>query len=134
MSDLTFSDPQRYLVTTAKVPFGVFIDTSDGDWEDDDFIRRCSVDLMKAGCRWFVCFGPSSEVVHDRIDDFVLEYDFKGVMTTYHFDETPEETAEFFTDIALMNVKQGIILVRDQTKWAKCSKFSIASNPDEVSS
>lgn len=87
VSALTFSEPEAPLASAVERPFGVFLDTGDEDWSDGDFLRRSCLDLMKAGCRWFVCFGPRAEAVHARIDDFIIEHGYDGVVTTFHSDE-----------------------------------------------
>lgn len=133
VSALTFSEPKAPLASAVERPFGVFLDAGDEDWGDDDFLRRSCLALMKAGCRWFVCFGPRAEAVHDRIDDFIVEHGYDGVVTTYHSDESEEDAAVFFTDVALMEMKGGLVLVRDRPRWAR--HFEVPSQggpqPDE---
>lgn len=119
VSTLVFSKPEVPLAMIVERPFGVFLDASAEDWSDDHFLRRSCLDLMKAGCRWFVCFGPRAETIHDRIDDFIVEHGYDDVVTTYHSDESEEDAAAFFTDVALMEMKGGLILVRDRHRWER---------------
>lgn len=63
---------------------------------DEDF--QLIISLLDAGCKYFVCFGPFSEELHDFIDDMIIdgEYDL-GIITTYHDDEL-EEVIDFFVN------------------------------------
>ena len=54
--------------------------------------------LIKAGCVYFVCWGPSCEWVHDIIDESTL--DTEGVvMTTWHSDESLEGSLWYFLNV-----------------------------------
>lgn len=117
-SVLRFSEPGTTIASAMESPFGVFLDADDKDWKDDEHLRRSCLGLLRAGCRWFVCFGLRAEAMHDRIDDFIIEYGFEGVVTTYHSGESRDDAATFFKDVALMEMKAGLILVRDPTIWA----------------
>jgi len=72
--------------------------------------------LLGAGCRYFVCFGRLAEVVHDRIDDVIVEEEYGGVTTTYHDDESEQDVAEFF-NVIRSEMKGGLVLIRDELKW-----------------
>jgi hypothetical protein len=115
---LIFSEPRTPFSPAMQDPFGVFLDADDKEWADDDFLHRSCLELMKSGCRWFACFGSRAEAMHDRIDDFIIEHSFDGVTTTYHSDESQESAADFFKDVALMEMKAGLVFVRDRLKWA----------------
>lgn len=54
--------------------------------------------LIKAGCVYFVCWGPSCEWVHDIIDE--SDPNSEGViMTTWHSEESLEEAIWFFLNV-----------------------------------
>jgi hypothetical protein len=55
--------------------------------------------LIKAGCVYFVCWGPSCERVHDIIDESD-PYEDGVIMTTWHSEESLEETLWFFLNVA----------------------------------
>jgi hypothetical protein len=48
--------------------------------------------LIKAGCVYFVCWGPSCEWVHDIIDE-THPNTASVIMTTWHSDESLEEAS-----------------------------------------
>jgi hypothetical protein len=54
--------------------------------------------LLAAGCTHFVCSGPASEALHDRIDDLLVERDDDGFLTTWHDDESAADVAAVFFD------------------------------------
>ncbi len=64
--------------------------------------------LLNAGCTYFVCHGEFGEELHDAIDDLVLWREEASpvhgcaplVMTTWHHEETAEEIAYYFVDLA----------------------------------
>ena len=116
-STLTFSRPNAPLPSNIGYPFGVFLDADDDDWKDDNFLSQTCLDLLKNGCRWFTCFGLRAEMIHDRIDDIIIENSYSGVVTTYHSNEPQESAADFFRHVALMEMKAGLILVRNKHKW-----------------
>lgn len=115
---LTFTEPSGMITSSLESPFGVFLDADDEDWDNDDFLRRCCLDLMEHGCRWFTCFGSHAEAVHDDIDDLIVRHGYDGVVTTYHSDETEKDAAEFFVNVALSEMKEGLVLVRNKARWA----------------
>ena len=102
-----------------QCPFGVLLDAEDKDWSNDDFLRRSCTGLLAAGCLWFVCFGERAEEIHDRIDDFIVEQEYQDVTTTYHSEESEQDVAEFFTNVALMKMKSALVLVHDRRKWER---------------
>jgi hypothetical protein len=54
--------------------------------------------LLDGGCRYFVCWGEGSESIHDLIDDISMsrEPPVSGLTTTWHDDESANDTANFF--------------------------------------
>ena len=58
--------------------------------------------LLDYGCDYFVCAGLTSEQLHDRVDDVVVERGLGGleVVTTWHDDEPVSEVTEFFLNVA----------------------------------
>lgn len=113
---MTFSPPGEDL-PVMRAPFGVLVDVRDPEWESDAWRVRAVAALLSAGCRWFVCFGPGSEGVHDRIDDLIVDGDFEGVTTTWHDDESEGDVAEFFTVSVGSVVPARLLLVRDVERW-----------------
>lgn len=69
--------------------------------------------LLDSQCEYFVCSGSASEALHDWIDDVVASRasSFAGnvVVTTWHDDETADEVARFFFEVA--GAKEGSLLV-----------------------
>ena len=115
--DLVFASPGAVPPTLSK-PFAVLLDADDRDWVDDTTLVRSVKALLRAGCRYFVCFGSNSEHVHDRIDDLVIDGGFDGTVTTWHDDESEEEVAEFFAHSVTSRMKSAVVLVRDQNRWS----------------
>ena len=119
-----FSEPGSSL-PPVEHPFGALLDADDDKWANEADLRRAAGMLIEAGCRWIVCFGARSEDVHDRIDDYIVEQsvftgrtDYKGVVTTFHADESADDVAEFFVTCALQDMRGALILVQDKEKWA----------------
>ena len=54
--------------------------------------------LRKAGCVYFVCWGPSCEWVHDIVNESD-PYSEGGIMTTWHSNESLEEALWFFLNV-----------------------------------
>lgn len=54
--------------------------------------------LIKAGCVYFVSWGPSCEWVHHIIDESD-PYDDSVIMTTWHSEESLEEALWFFLNV-----------------------------------
>lgn len=68
--------------------------------------------LLDSGCKYFVCFGETSEVLHDLIDEFIIvrsSPSSTNVITTWHDDEPATDVVEFFFNIAGM--KENSLLV-----------------------
>jgi hypothetical protein len=69
--------------------------------------------LLDAGCEYFVCFGETSEVLHDRIDELIVARASPDrstdVTTTWHDDEPAADVAEFYFNTA--GAKEGSLLV-----------------------
>lgn len=64
---------------------------------------RLAERFVRSGCRYAVCFGPTSSSWDDAIDMVNVIDDIEGraspfVMTTWHDDEPLEETVAFFAD------------------------------------
>lgn len=56
--------------------------------------------LIDAGCTYFVCFGPTSEEVHNRVDDVLMgRVPTSDIQTTWHDDEPIAEVLDFFFDV-----------------------------------
>lgn len=98
-------------------PFAVLVDASDEDWTDGYHAEQLIKELLNAGCRYFVCFGPGAEAVHDRIDDVIVEHEYDGITTTFHEDESQDDVAEFFNRVAVTGMKGALVLVRDLERW-----------------
>ena len=114
-------------VPRINAPFGVLLDAGDQAWRDDSFVRERARVLFEAGCRYFVCSGEGSEDLHDCIDDVIVEYDYRDVMTTFH-DEPEEKVAEFFLRFGLAGTGSGLVLVDDLLKW----ESHLSSQKDRV--
>lgn len=99
-------------------PFAVLLDADDMEWRDPLWIQKSVLNLLNKGCRYFVCFGRKSESVHDSIDDVIIDHDVSNVLTTFHSDESRSETADFFKNVVMDEMAQGVILVRNQMEWA----------------
>ena len=97
----------------------MLLEADDANWSDDGFLRRSCSALLEAGCLWFVCFGERAEEVHDRIDDVIVDQEYEGVVTTYHSDESEQDVAQFFTNVALMEMKGALVLAQDKPRWAR---------------
>ena len=98
-------------------PFAVLIDTSDEEWTESSSVKRLTMNLLRAGCRYFVCSGPRSELVHDLIDDVIVEYNYDEVTTTFHEGESNRDVAEFFDRIAVDGMNDALVFVRDTSAW-----------------
>jgi hypothetical protein len=113
---IQFAAPRAALPTLDK-PFAVLLDANDPEWSDANQVERLATDFLNAGCNYFVCFGPGSEALHDRIDAIIEEHEVDGVTTTFHEEETRTDVAEFFRTIATVAVRSGLICVRDVAGW-----------------
>jgi hypothetical protein len=85
---------------------------SDAAPDDPGWLEPMVRSLLDNGCEYFVCFGRTSEALHDQIDELVVAHAATGdrtVVTTWHDAETPTDVAAFFFDIAAP--RQGSLLV-----------------------
>ena len=91
-----------------------------------DDIYRVAEPLIRAGCVYFVCWGPDCEWVHDTIDELDPYFESsKGViMTTWHNEQPLEETIWFFLntmwpDAAFENsFEASVAVVIGSNEWA----------------
>lgn len=101
-------------------PFAVLLDTDEVEWVSESWVCRKANELLKNGCRYFVCFGPKAEMVHDWIDDLIVaDNSFEDVPTTFHQDESIEDVILFFRRIAMEKMRSGLVIVRDASSWRK---------------
>lgn len=99
-------------------PFAVLLDTRDREWADAGFLVQKVAELLEMGCRYYVCFGPGSELVHDQVDDVVLDKLLdESVVTTFHDDETMTDVANFFKVVAMQGMNKGVLLVDKDKEW-----------------
>ena len=118
--ELVMSSPDQPLpISALREPFAVLLDVRDAEWADSFWVNCKAAELLDAGCRYFVCFGPKSESVHDLIDDVVLNHGGDSVPTTFHDDETVEDVANFFKIVVMSGMAHGLLLVRDFVDWEK---------------
>lgn len=117
--EIVVSSPDLPLpISALKRPFAVLLDARDPEWADSLFLSRKAAELLDAGCRYYVCFGPDSELVHDQIDDVIVNHVCEvNVLTTFHDDETVEDVANFFMVVAMNGMAQGLVLVHDSVDW-----------------
>jgi hypothetical protein len=121
---IIFSNPCLPIPTlTLKKPFAVLLDTRDPEWADSSFLDRRIVELVGSGCRYFVCFGPDSECVHDQIDEVLVKHAYIGVPTTFHVDEAAEDVANFFVTVGMSGMAQGLVHVHSQADWRASFDF-----------
>ena len=73
------------------------------DWSDDvDGVAAAVEDLSRGGLAWLSVWGNGCERIHDIADDVLCARDDWStptdavVMTTWHDDESLEDTLEFF--------------------------------------
>lgn len=102
-----------------EAPFVALVDTNDEDWSEVRTAHRLGKRLLAAGCRYFVCFGPRSEEVHDYLDDLIVEEECHDVTTTFHDDESPEEVADFVLNCAAGGMKSVLVFVRRMSEWRR---------------
>ena len=100
-----------------EAPFAVLIDADDTDWSEVELIRSLGKTLLDYGCRYFVCFGQRSEILHDCLDDLLLDENYNDVVTTFHNDETKEEALDFLINCASLDMNGALVVVRDTTEW-----------------
>ena len=98
-------------------PFAVLLDANDAEWADkpnaDQLIRK----LLVAGGRFFVCYGPGGNTLHNLIDDVAFENDYHDIITTCHEKEAKEEVAIFFRTGAMIGMNGALALVSNLAGW-----------------
>ena len=115
-TDLVFALPGAALPTVTE-PFAVLLDADDRFWAYDPALVGSILDLLRAGCRYFVCFGARAEDLHDRIDDLVIDGGYHGTMTTWHDEEDEEDVAGFFKHAAAAQMNAAVVLAGDRDRW-----------------
>ncbi len=106
-------------------PFAVFLSADDLGWSDTESRSRRVDALLKAGCRYFVCFGENSEELHDDIDEMIVAGKYQNVITTFHDDESPEDVIEFFETVASSEMAGALALVQDLERWMRLFERSL---------
>ncbi|MDR1063953.1 MAG: hypothetical protein LBL48_08510 [Azoarcus sp.] len=116
---IVLSDPKIPLpLFFLKKTFSALFDTRSREWSDNEWINLKTIELLDAGCVFFVCFGSDSESVHDKIDDIIVRRGRQSdILTTFHEDEDLEDVFDFFLMVALKETKFGLLLTDDQTTW-----------------
>ncbi|GGY20363.1 hypothetical protein GCM10011289_24940 [Paludibacterium paludis] len=113
-----FSPTEPCSTAGLKKPFAVLLDTRDPLWADSTFLNQKVAELLDMGCRYYVCFGPQSEFVHDQIDDVILNRACEeSVLTTFHDDEAITDVVNFFRVVAMSGMVGGLLLADDQKSW-----------------
>jgi hypothetical protein len=105
---------------SAKLPSGslvVLIDDRDHCWHNKETTLALTLRLLKNGSRYFVCYGASSETIHDEIDWIVIENNYKDVITTHHADESIGDVADFFTNVAMDGNQYGVVFTDYSAEW-----------------
>ena len=97
--------------------FAVLLDANDPHWADAATTAHLARTLLEAGCRYFVCFGETSAILHDRIDEVIAEHKYTGVVTTFHDDEFKEDAVDYFRDIAIRGMHVGLVVAADVERW-----------------
>ncbi|GKS93399.1 hypothetical protein [Acidovorax sp. SUPP2825] len=98
-------------------PFAALLDAGDPEWHDVSWVKQKVVELLEKGCGYFVCYGETSEMLHDLIDEVIEGHDFSKIITTYHCHESRPEVASFFKLVAMEGMNQGLIVVRNIEGW-----------------
>jgi hypothetical protein len=86
--------------------------------------------LIKAGCVYFVCWGPSCEWVHDIIDESD-PYTESIIMTTWHSNESLEEAIWYFLNVTWPDkefeetFRASLGLTVGSTEWASKVKTAL---------
>lgn len=97
---LKIDDPSEYTVPFSGSEYALLLITREACFTPDvcgDLPDR----IVRSGCRYAVCFGPSSSLWDDAIDWVVVMDEVDGhapppVMTTWHEDERLDDTLNFF--------------------------------------
>ena len=98
-------------------PFLALLDVDNVEWENEQFLCQKSRSLLGLGCRYFVCVGKKAEEIHDRIDDLIVEGKYLDTITTYHYDESDRDIAEFIKYAAMLEMKGLLVLTHDAERW-----------------
>lgn len=123
--EICTSGPEQLMLSDQlNQPFAALLDTRDSEWTDRDFLNNKIVELIDRGCRYFVCFGPNSEVIHDRIDDIIISYSQNiEAVTTFHEDEQIEDVAAFFKFVVTNEMQQGILITKSEQEWLSLLQY-----------
>lgn len=87
--------------------------------------------LIKAGCVYFVCWGPSCEWVHDVIDESVVDVE-DLIVTTWHSQESLEEALWYFLNVTWPGeefeetCKASVGVTIGSTDWASEVKIALS--------
>lgn len=98
-------------------PFAALLDARDAEWHNSTWLEKEILKLINKGCKYFVCFGPLSEDLHDSIDDVIINHDVPDITTTFHNNESNRETFDFFKDIAMNEMAHGFVITHNQKDW-----------------
>lgn len=82
--------------------YALLLVIADDDISDDEQVDLSTL-FVRSGCRYAVCFGPTSSSWDDSIDMVSVMDEVEGrpsqfVMTTWHDHEPLEETVDFFAE------------------------------------
>ncbi len=98
-------------------PFAVLIDADESDWRLHCEVLELARQLVLAGCRFFVCFGRKSEIVHDLLDDILIEENLLEVVTTFHDEESARDVMSFFLGSTPSEFIDRLVFVNDMNRW-----------------
>lgn len=83
--------------------------------ESHQKLRSLIEKLIHKNCSYFVCAGLNAESLHDYIDDIIVGLSIKndlvqnkGIMTTWHDEDTSDEVADFFLNST--GIENGVLL------------------------
>jgi hypothetical protein len=99
------------------------------DDELTDSELRSIAELSRSGCRLFAFIGARSELVHDRFDELLGQSAGDIAMTTFHVDESAQDTAAMVVNIARGLPSPTILLIdgdRDATQSLRSAINAIA--------
>ena len=84
--------PTSFTLSSKRFVALLVADTTQTDVET---LSRFAESLLASGCVYFCAWGPGCERAHDIMDECSLEID-PVIMTTWHDDESLDETLYFF--------------------------------------
>lgn len=118
--DVAISRPEAsWPVWSHDEPSAVLLDARSDKWISREWLECKGTALIGTGCRWFVCYGPHAELVHELVDELVeRDPEGIGVATTAHRDESVEDVAAFFRLVALRGMRHGLVLTENPEDWA----------------